>query len=65
MKPAERDDLVRDIARRIFDEEACGRRVDEQRLIWAAAVLDHHPTALPARPRQSRPRITPKEVSHA
>lgn len=40
MSPAERDDLVRDIARRVFAEEQSGRTVDPQRLLWAAEVLD-------------------------
>lgn len=40
MSPVERDDLVRDIARRVFAEEQAGRLVDPQRLLWAAEVLD-------------------------
>lgn len=40
MNATERDDLVRDIARRVFAEERAGRPVDTQRLAWAAEVLD-------------------------
>ena len=40
MTAAERDELVRDIARRVFEEEQSGRPVDPQRLVWAAEVLD-------------------------
>ena len=40
MNAAERDDLVRDIARRVFAEESAGRHVDPERLTWAAGVLD-------------------------
>lgn len=40
MSPTERDELVRDIARRVFAEEQGGRLVDAQRLAWAAGVLD-------------------------
>lgn len=40
MNQQERDGLVRDIARRVFAEERSGRPVDEQRLTWAAEVLD-------------------------
>ena len=40
MSPIERDELVRDIARRVFGEEQSGRPVDPQRLLWAAEVLD-------------------------
>lgn len=40
MTAAERDELVRDIARRVFAEERGGRPVDPQRLVWAAEVLD-------------------------
>ena len=36
MKQQERDELVRDIARRVFAEERAGRPVDTQRLAWAA-----------------------------
>lgn len=36
----ERDELVRDIARRVFREEQSGRPVDPQRILWAAEVLD-------------------------
>jgi hypothetical protein len=36
----ERDEMVRDIARRVFAEERAGRHVDDQRLTWAAEVLD-------------------------
>lgn len=48
MSPFERDELVRDIARRVFAEERAGRPVDDQRLTWAAEVIDqrqvHQPT---------------------
>ena len=40
MTQIERDELVRDIARRVFSEEQSGRPVDLQRLLWAAEVLD-------------------------
>lgn len=40
MTTEERDELVRDIARRVFSEEHSGRSVDPQRLLWAAEVLD-------------------------
>ena len=40
MTRIERDELVRDIARRVFREEQSGRPVDAQRLLWAAEVLD-------------------------
>lgn len=40
MTTTERDELVRDIARRVFSEEQCGRSVDPERLAWAACVLD-------------------------
>ncbi len=40
MTTTERDDLVRDIARRVFAEEQSGRPVDPERLTWAANVLD-------------------------
>lgn len=40
MSTIERDELVRDIARRVFSEEQSGRPVDAQRLLWAADVLD-------------------------
>lgn len=40
MTTTERDDLVRDIARRVFAEERAGRHVDSERLAWAAGVLD-------------------------
>lgn len=40
MTPIERDELVRDIARRVFREEQSGRPVDPERLVWAAEVLD-------------------------
>lgn len=40
MSPIERDELVRDIARRVFSEEQSGRPVEPQRLLWAAEVLD-------------------------
>lgn len=40
MNAAERDDLVRDIARRVFAEERTGRHVNAERLAWAAGVLD-------------------------
>jgi hypothetical protein len=36
----ELDEMVRDIARRVFAEERAGRHVDDQRLTWAAEVLD-------------------------
>lgn len=45
MNAAERDDLVRDIARRVFAEEHAGRPVDPQRLLWAAEVLDQRQDA--------------------
>jgi|GEM_PF-6996825 len=40
MNAAERDELVREIARRVFAEERAGRHVDAERLAWAADVLD-------------------------
>jgi hypothetical protein len=40
MTSTERDELVRDIARRVFQEERAGRPVDPERLTWAASVLD-------------------------
>lgn len=40
MTHQERDQLVRDIARRVFAEEQSGRHVDPERLLWAAEVLD-------------------------
>ena len=40
MTTTERDELVRDIARRVFAEEQSGRPVDPERLAWAAGVLD-------------------------
>ena len=40
MTATERDELVRDIARRVFSEEQSGRSVDPQRLLWAAELLD-------------------------
>lgn len=40
MTTTERDDLVRDIARRVFAEEQGGRPADPERLAWAAGVLD-------------------------
>lgn len=40
MNAIERDQLVRDIARRVFAEERAGRPVDGERLAWAAGVLD-------------------------
>lgn len=52
MNTPERDHLVVGIARRVFEEEAEGRSVDPQRLVWAAGVLDQRPTTLPAAPRQ-------------
>lgn len=45
MNATERDDLVRDIARRVFAEERSGRPVDTQRLAWAADVLDQRQDA--------------------
>ena len=48
MTPIERNDLVRDIARRVFAEEQSGRRVDPQRLAWAAEVLDRRQQPMPA-----------------
>lgn len=45
MSLAERDDLVRDIARRVFAEERSGRPVDPQRLLWTAEVLDQRQDA--------------------
>ena len=44
MTTTERDDLVRDIARRVFAEERAGRHVDPERLAWAACVLDQRRT---------------------
>lgn len=44
MSPVERDDLVRDIARRVFAEEQGGRPTDPERLAWAAGVLDQRRT---------------------
>lgn len=48
MSPVERDELVRDIARRVFAEERAGRHVDAERLAWAAGVLDqrHQPASI-------------------
>lgn len=40
--------MVRDIARRVFAEERAGRHVDDQRLTWAAEVLDQRRTQQPA-----------------
>lgn len=40
MTTTEREELVRDIARRVFAEERAGRHVDPDRLAWAAGVLD-------------------------
>lgn len=40
MTTDERDELVREIARRVFREEQSGRPVDPERLLWAAEVLD-------------------------
>lgn len=40
MTAAERDELVREIALRVFAEEHGGRPVDPERLVWAAEVLD-------------------------
>lgn len=48
MNHQERDDLVRDIARRVFAEERSGRPVDAERLTWAAEVLDQRRTQQPA-----------------
>ena len=49
MTAIERDELVRDIARRVFAEEQAGRPVDPQRLSWAAGVIDQRrDVALPA-----------------
>lgn len=48
MNHLERDELVRDIARRVFAEERAGRPVDDQRLTWAAEVLDERQAQQPA-----------------
>lgn len=40
MTQTERDELVRDIALRVFQEERAGRPVDPERLCWASNVLD-------------------------
>ena len=48
MNRQERDELVRDIARRVFAEERSGRPVDDQRLTWAAEVLDERHAQQPA-----------------
>lgn len=40
MTIAERDQLVGDIASRVFEEEQSGRHVDPERLLWAAGVID-------------------------
>lgn len=48
MNHQERDELVRDIARRVFAEERAGRPVDTERLSWAADVLDQRQAPQPA-----------------
>lgn len=54
MTPIERDDLVAEIARRLFDEERIGRPIDPTRLAWAACVLDQRPTLLQQHPAPAR-----------
>lgn len=51
MNRQERDELVCDIARRVFAEERAGRPVDDQRLNWAAEVLDQRHAPQPATAR--------------
>lgn len=53
MTARERDELVREIARRVFAEESTGRPVDAERLAWAADVLDRRRAGeVPASQRQ-------------